>query len=115
MPLAIIIGFVASFFKGQVVYSMDQEVGIAIAKKMMPDMLPIQQKEMMFSALGELANMISGKASIILAGNEERIDITPPLVARGDVNFNFLKVPTTVLVCDSVLGALAINIAFQES
>ena len=113
-PLSIIIGFVASSFKGQVVYSMEQDMGEGIAKKMLPGLLPLQQKEMVHSALGELANMISGKASITLAGNEDRIDITPPIITLGNTNFNFLDVPTIALVCDSTLGVFTINIAFQE-
>ncbi len=113
-PLSIIIGFVASSFKGQVVYSMGKDMGEAIVRRMAPGLLPVQQKEMIYSCLGELANMISGKASVIMAGTEEMIDITPPLVAINETKFDFLAVPTIVLTLDSTLGAFTIGIAFQE-
>ena len=114
-PLSIIIGFVSSSsFKGQVVYSMSQDVGFAFARQMLPDPIPAKRKEMLHSILGEVANMIPGRASIVLAGNQDKIDITPPLVIEGNTKFDFLKVPTIVLVFDSTVGSLEVNIAFQE-
>ena len=113
-PLAIVIGFVGASTKGQVVYSMGKEMGIKFVKKMFPNMLPIKQQEMLYDILGEVANIISGKASVLIAGNDSQVDITPPLVITGDSTFNFLKVPTAVVILDSVLGSLEINIAFQN-
>ena len=113
-PLSIVIGFVGTSVKGQVVYSMTEEVGVMFVKKMFPNMLPVKQREMLDDILGEVANMISGKASIMIAGNDSMIDITPPIVITGESNFHFLQVPTIVLILDSSLGSLEINIAFRE-
>ena len=113
-PLSIVIGFVGASIKGQVVYSMGKEVGEMFVKKMFPNMLPAKRREMLDDILGEVANMISGKASIMIAGNDSMIDITPPIVITGESNFHFLQVPTVVLILDSLLGSLEINIAFRE-
>ena len=114
-PLSIAIGFIGSSLKGQVVYSMSIEAGSAFARQMLPDLIPAKQKEMLHSILGEVANMISGQASITLAGNEDRIDITPPIIIDGTtVEFDFLAIPTIVLIFDSTVGSLEVNIAFQE-
>ena len=82
---------------------------------MMPELLPYQQKKMIHDVLGEVANMISGMASIKLAGDNDKINITPPVVIRGENEFDFLKVPTIVVLLDSTIGSLEINIAFKET
>ena len=94
---------------------MSQDVGEAFTKRMMPDLLPYQQKKMLHDVLGEVANMISGMASIKLAGDDDTINITPPVVIRGESEFDFLKVPTIVVLLDSTIGSLEINIAFKET
>ena len=93
---------------------MSADVGYAFARGMLPNLLPVKQKELLHSILGEVANMISGQASIILAGDQDQINITPPLVVEGRAEFDFLKVPTIVLTFDSTVGTLEVNIAFKE-
>ena len=110
-----IVGFVADTFKGQVVYSMSREFSEHIAKAMLPGKLPVEQKKMLTSCVGELGNMISGKASIDLAGANSIVEITPPTVVVGEISkIDFYEVPTISLVMDSTVGALEVNLAFQE-
>ena len=113
--VVVIIAFVADFFKGQVVYSMSTEFAEHVAKSMLPGKLPMEQKKLLGSCVGELGNMVSGKASIALAGTSSVVDITPPTVVMGEISsIEFYEVPTISIVMDSTKGALEINVAFQE-
>ncbi len=109
--ISIIIGLTGAV-KGQVVYSMDNNVAEAISKSMLPDKNPAEQKKLMKSAVSELANIITGQASIILAGNDYKIDITPPAVFTGKPgSIDFLAIPTISVTFLSVIGSLEIDIA----
>ena len=82
---------------------------------MLPGKLPFEQKKMLTSCVGELGNMISGKATIELAGANSIVEITPPTVVVGKINrIDFHEVPTISLIMDSTAGAVEINIAFLE-
>jgi chemotaxis protein CheX len=60
--------------------------------------------------------MITGQASIALAGNERILHLTPPAVFTGkDLSVDFLEVPTVCLRLLSELGLLEINIGLMES
>ncbi len=112
--LSIIIG-VTGAVKGQVVYSMDAYVGMAVAKAMLPGKLPAELKKLTNSAVSELANIITGQASIILAGENDRIDITPPAVFSGGASvIDFLTLQTISLSFLSEIGSFEINIALTE-
>jgi chemotaxis protein CheX len=112
--VSIIIG-VTGAVKGQVVYSMDDNVAMAVAKAMLPGKVPAELKKLANSAVSELANIITGQASIILAGESNRIDITPPAVfSGGGASIDFLALQTICLSFLSEIGALEINIAMTE-
>ena len=78
-------------------------------------MLPAERNKLVKDILGEVANMISGKASIVLAGSHDKININPPIVIVDSeiAKIDFLQVPTVFIVLDSIMGSLEINIAFQ--
>jgi chemotaxis protein CheX len=113
--ISIIIG-VTGLVKGQVVYSMDENVAYAVAKSMLPDKLPLEIKRFTNSAVSELANIITGQASITLAGDNHTIDITPPAVFSGAaLTMDFLTLQTITISFISEIGSLEINIALTES
>ena len=112
--ISIIIG-VTGLVKGQVVYSLDENVALSVTKSMLPDRLPAELKKHTNSAVSELANIITGQASIILAGESEKIDITPPAVfAGGSSLIDFLSLQTICLSFISEIGSIEINIALTE-
>lgn len=112
--ISIIIG-VTGKVRGQVVYSMDDNVAKAVTKAMLPGKLPAEQKKLLNSAVSELANIITGQASIILAGESSKIDITPPAVfVGGAASIDFLSLQTICLSFLSEIGSLEINIALSE-
>ncbi|MBN2651726.1 MAG: chemotaxis protein CheX [Spirochaetales bacterium] len=112
--VSIIIG-VTGHVKGQVVYSMDENVAYAVTKAMLPGKLPAELKKLMSSAVSELANIITGQASIILAGEKYKIDITPPAVFIGaELSIDFLSIQTICLTFLSEIGAFEVNVALTE-
>lgn len=67
---------------GQIAYGMDKATAHAIAGAMMMEEVT-SLDEMAISALSELANMISGNATVILSQSGAVSDITPPSVVMG--------------------------------
>lgn len=114
LPVCIILG-ITGFLQGQIVYAMDQEFAQNIALAMLPNKLPAEIKKMENSAISEIANIITGQATIALAGETEIIHITPPAVVKAsEIIFDFLQVPTIALSMICEIGLLEINIALTE-
>ena len=112
--ISIIIG-VTGVVRGQIVYSMDDNVAYAVAKAMLPGKLPAELKTHINGAVSELANIITGQASIILAGENQKIDITPPAIfIGGGGRMDFLSLKTICLSFLSEIGSFEINIALTE-
>jgi len=113
-PVSIIIG-VTGFIRGQIVYAMDQNFAYEVAHAMLPNRLPVEIKRLANSAVCEIANIITGQASIALAGESEMIHITPPaILMASDLTLDFLSIPTIALSLISEFGVLEINIALEE-
>lgn len=115
LPISIILG-ITGYLRGQVVYSMDENFSFSVARAMLPNKLPAEVKKLTNSAVSEIANIITGQASIALAGEKKKIDLTPPAVFSGrDVQVDFLTIPTIALRLISEIGEIEINIALTES
>jgi chemotaxis protein CheX len=87
----IIIGLTGEL-KGQVLICFELDAVLDIASKMC--MMPItQMDELSCSAICELGNMILGNAATLFAAEGVGIDITPPTLSHGAVDFmnNFTK------------------------
>ena len=114
-PIAIIMG-ITGFIRGQIVYAMDQSFAYGVAKAMLPNSLPLESRQMANSAISEIANIITGQATIYLAGHAEKLYITPPVVIMAtDLTLDFLAIPTIALSLLSEIGVLEINIALTEN
>ena len=114
LPVSVIIG-VTGAVRGQVCYSMDDNFAYELAKAMLPGKLPVDVKKHTNSAVSEMANMITGQASIALAGDDYIVHITPPAVFSGrGISVDFLNVPTIAISFISEIGVLEINIALSE-
>jgi chemotaxis protein CheX len=114
LPISIVIGITGAV-RGQVVYCMDSNFAFSVTKAMIPNKLPMELRKLTNSAVSEIANMITGQASIALAGEHQLIHLTPPAVFTGtDMQVDFLAIPTICLGLISEIGSLEINIAFTE-
>jgi|YNPMSStandDraft_1061717.scaffolds.fasta_scaffold00031_50 chemotaxis protein CheX len=112
--VSIIVG-VAGFIEGQVVYSLKQYTAERIAMQMITDPKKQQDKEMLKSAIAELANVITGRATINLSGRDKVLSITPPVVIIGkDYNIELVKLETIAAYFTSRFGTIEINIALRE-
>jgi chemotaxis protein CheX len=95
---------------------MDDNFAFKVAHAMLPNKLPAEIKKMQNSAVSELANIITGQATIALAGEYDRINLTPPAVfITQDLRMDFLHMPTIALTLISEIGELEINIALIEN
>jgi len=109
-----IIFAVVGYLKGQVVYSFKQHTAQRVVSCMMPDSNPDKQAEYFESALGSLANMITGRATILLAGKEHIIQITPPIInIHNKKKVEYLNFPTIRANFSSRFGTLEINVALR--
>ena len=112
--VSIIVG-ITGFIRWQIVYAMDQSFAYGITRAMLPDRLPVDSKMLVNSAISEIANIITGQASIHLAGSMEKLCLTPPVVLMAsDLTLDFLSIPTICLSLLSEIGILEINIALTE-
>ncbi len=114
LPICIVLGLTGSFH-GQVVYSIDRSFAQDITHAMVPNKLPHELRRYVNSAVGEIGNIITGQASIALAGQDQIIQLTPPAVFTGEgMQVDFLQIPTISLRLLSEMGVLEINIAMVE-
>jgi chemotaxis protein CheX len=87
--VVIVIG-VTGEMRGQVLIEMKLNVACDIASKMC--MMPVtQMDELSKSAIGELGNMIMGNAATIFSTKGIGIDITPPVLAIGNMSISNLQ------------------------
>ncbi len=115
LPVSIILGITGAI-KGQIVYAMGEDFAYSIARAMLPNKLPAEVRKLVNSAVSEIANIITGQASISLAGDNSLIYLTPPAVLMAsNLTVDFLSIPTIALSLISEIGILEINIALTES
>ncbi len=109
--IAIVIG-VSGYLEGQVIYSFKEHTAERIVSSMMPNSPPEKQKEYMESAIGSLANMITGRATILLAGKQQVLRITPPAIIIGEnMDYKFVTNKTLSVSFTSRFGTTEINVA----
>lgn len=99
---------------GLVVYSMSRETAIGFASRMMGE--PVAElDEIAQSAIAELANMITGQASIGLETNGYPSDMSPPVLLLGHgssiATFNLTRLVVPLVVS---FGEFSIDIAIRE-
>ena len=82
LPISIVIGITGAI-RGQVVYSVDDHFALQVTRGMMPNKADSELKELLNSAVSEIANMVTGQSSIVLAGENDLIHLTPPAVFTG--------------------------------
>lgn len=114
-PVSIIIGASGALL-GQVVFSMDESFAYELTRQMLPGKLPADLKKLVGSAVGEVANMITGRSAIELAGDHDTIHITAPEVHTAGFGYlGFLNIPTINLGFLSNHGGFEINLALIDA
>ena len=113
--ISIIIG-ITGFIQGQVVYSLKSHTAERIAQSMKPNTSVQVDQEFIESAMAEMANIITGRSTIELSGQDRKLHITPPSIIIGrDFKIQFIKSKTICVNLGSRFGTIEINIAVRES
>jgi chemotaxis protein CheX len=111
--ISVLLG-VSGQVRGQVIYGMSRAVALQVATTMI-GMPQENVDEMVVSAIGELANMISANAIMRLAQCGYDCDLTPPSVILGsNVEIATLK-PALLSVVTFGAHSLEINVAMAGS
>lgn len=109
----VIVG-VTGKIEGQVVYGMNLVTADRIASQMLGQ--PVKTFDhLAASAIGELANMITGNAGGRLSELGYLCQITPPSIVRGtNVKISTLCIPSLVVPIELPLGTIEIAVSLQE-
>ena len=110
----IIIGLTGEL-KGQVLICFNRDAALDVAAKMC--MAPVtRMDEMSCSALCELGNMILGNAATLFAADGIGIDITPPTLSHGNVEFmnNFTKNLCVPLLYDGGTKRIEMHLSIKS-
>lgn len=117
MDITSVIGLVGDV-RGNIAYSLSRDTAKMIVSKMMLGAPVMEFDEYARSAIGEMANMITGTASIAISGMTADkvtvIDTTPPSVISGsDIYFIISSVPTIAVGMDTQFGRIEVNIGLE--
>lgn len=100
---------------GQVIYSMEYPVAMAIAGAMMGKPL-ISFDEIAQSAIAEMGNILTGQAMIRLANEGYRCSITPPTVIQGkNISVSTLDIMALSVPLYSEVGDIMLDVALKEN
>lgn len=112
----IIIG-IAGDIRGQVIFNLSQKSACNVVSKMMCGMPVSSLDDMAKSAIGELANMISGNAAMLFSEQKINLDITPPTIMIGD-NIEISTTKSQSICAPLVMQdnfSFEINVSLSES
>lgn len=117
MEITVVIGLVG-VIRGNIAYSFSKDTAMGIASKMMMGAPVYDFDDIARSAIGELANMITGVASGIISGiiNEKggNYESTAPSIITGrDIYFIISSVPAIAIGMDTQYGRIEVNIGLE--
>ncbi len=113
--VAVVIG-VTGKVTGRIVFDMTEETALKLASKMNGENIK-EFDEMARSTIGELANMITGRAVTRLEKDNLSFCFTPPTIISGENLhiYEFSGMEALIIPLDTGLGIIEINIAFKEN
>jgi Predicted inhibitor of MCP methylation, homolog of CheC len=113
LDVTAVVGLVGDI-KGNVAYSFSQETAKKLIASMMPGMAVEEFDTMARSAVGELSNMTTGKASIVLSDMGVNIDISPPSIIVGEeIYFIISPVQSIAVNVNTPAGRIEVNIEVE--
>ncbi len=105
---------VSGSLEGNVLYGFHQDTAKSVVSKMMESVVT-EFDEMALSALGEIANMITGNAATGLSNAGYPCQISPPvLIEPAGSTFTTMAGPQILVAFTSELGPLHIRISLTE-
>ena len=101
--------------QGNVLYGFSNSVSTEIVRRMIGEDMDAHDP-MALSALGEIANVITGNAATELAANGYSCDISPPMILEPSGSTLTSTIPRQILVTfKSELGLLTARIGLTEN
>lgn len=112
--LTVMLG-VTGAVEGMVLLGMSELTGRRIVGQLVGRHPASLADELLESGVGELGNMITGRATVLLEAAGYPCDITPPTVLSGrDVLISTVEVQRLVIPLQLPHGSLEIHVALQE-
>ena len=106
---------VAGPISGTALYGMSTQTACAIVAHILGQEFPTFD-ELAESGIGELGNVITGRAAVLLAEAGYPADLAAPLVLTGaGVRLTSLDVPRLVVPLETIAGRLEIQVALKET
>ncbi|MFQ6027963.1 MAG: chemotaxis protein CheX [Dehalococcoidia bacterium] len=113
--IAAVIG-VSGKLDGTVVYGFPLGTAKAIVSSMVGEEEANVRDEIGLSALGEIANMITGNAATALAQIGYGCNISPPVIVEpAGARFTTMSGPQIMVTFNSVLGIFTVRVGLYES
>ncbi len=110
---AILIGITGDI-SGRVVYDMDINTALSLTELLMGEK-PDSFNDIAKSAIGEFANMITGRAVTMLNDQGLKFKISPPTLVTGQqMEINDITFPAIVVPFNLGFGKLTINLGLKE-
>ena len=101
--------------QGVVLYSMTTQTGLNIISKMMNQEFT-EIDDLAESGIGELANVISGRATVLLSESGFQTNISPPTLVRGEnISISTLDFDRIIVPLKTDLGTITVHLALRES
>ena len=102
--------------EGRVILDMDNSTAQKYSETLLQDNVDINDVELIGSAIGEIINMIAGRALTALTEMGYHLRITPPTTITGD-NLNITDKSGKMLVIpfETKLGKIVLNLAVVRS
>ena len=102
--------------EGTVLYGFPQDTAKAVVDTMVGEDAGSATDELGLSALGEIANMITGNAATKLAAEGYPCDISPPVIIEPmGSRFTTMSGPQILVNFNSDLGMLTVRISLHEA
>jgi chemotaxis protein CheX len=113
--LTAVIG-VSGKLEGNVLYGFSDDCAKNVVAKMLEEESVTEIDHMGLSALGEIANMITGNAATLLAQNGFPCEISPPVIIEpAGSRFTTVNAAQILVTFKSEMGTLRIRISLSEN
>ena len=113
MDITALIGLTGEI-KGNVAYSFGIDTGKRLVSAMMMGTQINEIDSMGRSAIGEIANMITGRAGMLFSNTGKTFNVTPPSLVFGkNVVFVISSVDTIAVDLDTSFGKIQVNIGLE--
>jgi chemotaxis protein CheX len=106
---------VTGALSGAIMYRMSETTALALVSRMMGQQFG-ELDALARSGIGELGNVITGRAGVLLEQSGVRSDIAPPMLicGRGGLMSN-LDIPRLLVPLDTKVGQIDLQIALRPS